>query len=221
MDTMTIKDRLFKFIEYKELNPNSFEKVTGLSQSFIRKINGSIGSDKLGKIFTTFPELNPNWLINGYGEMILEINTKTLNNTIAPNVFDNEVFECGFPVGESGAITQSSMENTIILPNAPQDIIYIRAHGNSMVSEDSHQSIPDGAYVALRKKQTKVIQWGEVYALATRDGMILKKLMPSEKNGCVRCVSNNKDFPPFDISTQDIIDIAIVVGVIAISWLAR
>lgn len=172
--------------------------------------------------------LSANWLITGSGPMfadgsnLLPNNNERVNNSnnLAPNVYDNEVFLCGFPVGESGAITNTNMEKTLVVPGAPKDVIYVRAHGNSMVSTDPTQSIPDGAYVAIRKMRTGIVQWGEVYAIATSDGMILKRLMPCEADDTrIRCVSNNgASYPPFDIQKSDIIDIAIVVGVLTVAW---
>lgn len=172
--------------------------------------------------------LSANWLITGSGPMFADgldllpnDNERINSNTnLAPNVYDNEVFLCGFPTGESGAITNINMEKTLVVPGAPKDVIYVRAHGNSMVSPDPTQSIPDGAYVAIRKMRTGIVQWGEVYAIATSDGMILKRLMPCEADDTrIRCVSNNAtSYPPFDIPKSDIIDIAIVVGVLTVAW---
>lgn len=185
---------------------------------------------KLQAIKEAYPILNTDWLEKGEGDMLINDNTQTpaqtgeinqINNQ-APNVFDDSVFECGFPAGESGAITQQSMKNVLIVPNAPTDVLYVRAHGNSMVSRDASLSIPDGSFVAIRKLKTNVIRWGEIYALATRDGLVIKRLLPDRENTeVVRCLSlNAEDYPEFELSKQDIIDIAIVVGVVTLQWIA-
>ena len=226
----TIKDRLYQIIEHKGITANKFEKETGLTTSFVRNTKKEIGSDKIKKILLCYPEINPLWLIGCEGDMLINDNTQTpahtgeinqINNQ-APNVFDDSVFECGFPAGESGAITQQSMKNVLIVPNAPTDVLYVRAHGNSMVSRDASLSIPDGSFVAIRKLKTNVIRWGEIYALATRDGLVIKRLLPDRENTeVVRCLSlNAEDYPEFELSKQDIIDIAIVVGVVTLQWIA-
>lgn len=62
------------------------------------------------------------------------------------------------------------------------------------------------------------IQWGEVYAMATADGYVVKKIMPSDMEGCVKCVSfNGEEFPPFDLNVNEIYDYAKVVGVATIN----
>lgn len=62
-----------KFIDYKKISIREFTKRCGLSSNVISlsvKNGGAIGSDKLIKICTTFPELDANWLLTGSGEML-------------------------------------------------------------------------------------------------------------------------------------------------------
>ena len=71
--------------------------------------------------------------------------------------------------------------------------------------------------VVLRKNEMESFQWGEVYALATPNGCIIKKIMPSTEKDCVRCFSYNteENYEPFDLNINDIFDSAIVVGVVS------
>ena len=79
------------------------------------------------------------------------------------------------------------------------------------------RSIPNGALVAVRKTKLSTPRWGEVYALATADGCIIKRLYPSDRDGYVRCVSfNNEEFPPFELETREIYDIGNVVAVVSV-----
>ncbi|WP_353122650.1 hypothetical protein [Dysgonomonas capnocytophagoides] len=70
MENNSIKDRLSVFIRYKNLSKYAFEKSIGVSNGFFNSINKSIGSDKLGYISKTYPDLNISWLITGIGAMI-------------------------------------------------------------------------------------------------------------------------------------------------------
>lgn len=66
-------DRLRKFIAYKNLNINEFSRKTGFSSGALSKIfkdNKSFGIDKLMNIFINYPELKPQWLLLGVGNMI-------------------------------------------------------------------------------------------------------------------------------------------------------
>lgn len=226
MKETSTKERLQQFVEYLGISNRKFCRSIGVSPAYIATMVAGIGREKLRTIQTVYPMINLDWLEKGEGDMLINENPQTpacagetnLITNQTPNVFDARVFECGFPSGESGAITHQTMNNVLIVPDMPSDIIYVRAHGNSMVSRDASLSIPDGSFVAIRKLQTNIIRWGEIYALATRDGMVIKRILPDSENAdAVRCVSlNSEDYPEFKISKQDIIDMAIVVAVVTI-----
>ena len=58
----TVKDRLIQFIEYKGINPHSFEKRCGLATSFVANMRNSMQPDKMMSIAQNFPDLNFDWL---------------------------------------------------------------------------------------------------------------------------------------------------------------
>lgn len=66
-----IVDQILKFIKYKGISKSKFYKETGLSNGFLDKVK-DIGHSKLLKILSTYPEINPIWLILGKGEMIIK-----------------------------------------------------------------------------------------------------------------------------------------------------
>ena len=66
------------------------------------------------------------------------------------------------------------------------------------------------------------VRWGEVYALATYDGIMIKKVEESEQEGYIRCVPFNKEegFKPYDVPINEIHDWALVVGVVSVkTWI--
>lgn len=214
--------KLSNFFVERNITQSSIARELDVPSTYINAIFK--GRKRIGKStakkFSIHYGLSEAWLLTGEGEMVNENqNEQTTNLINKPNVYDASTFSCGFPGGESEAVTEKSMEEVIVVPGAPKDVFYVRAHGNSMVCQDTHLSIPDGAYVALRRKNANFIQWGEVYALATRDGMVIKKILPSDDEQYIKCVSFNKEeYPEFQVRKQDIIDMAIVVGVIAMKW---
>lgn len=135
--------------------------------------------------------------------------------------YEVENFECGTPAGFGGALEATNPDGYFNFPWVKNDgeTFCVKAHGNSMLNfKDPIHSITHGSYVALKKSNVNTIQWGEVYALATADGYIVKKLMPSEREGFIKCVSFNSDeFPPYDISVEEIYDYAKVVGVATVN----
>lgn len=74
---MTIKERIYSFIEYKGITVKKFEKLCGLSNGYISSMRKGFGSDKLNNVLTMFPELNREWLLYGEGEML---NPKVIQN---------------------------------------------------------------------------------------------------------------------------------------------
>lgn len=65
-----VKERLVRFIEYKGLSKNKFEKVCGFSPRYVSNISQSIQPDKVERISINYPDLNTGWLLTGEGEML-------------------------------------------------------------------------------------------------------------------------------------------------------
>lgn len=67
---MNTKERLLKFIEEAGITIAEFERKCSLSNGYIRKLKGSVGSDKIEDIIKTYPQLNRVWLLSGEGQML-------------------------------------------------------------------------------------------------------------------------------------------------------
>lgn len=67
----TIRERLIRFIKYKNITQKKFEQIVGASNGYVNNIKMGIGTNKLEKILLQFPELNKTWLLTGEGEMLL------------------------------------------------------------------------------------------------------------------------------------------------------
>lgn len=93
----------------------------------------------------------------------------------------------------------------------------IKGRGDSMINrKNPDRSICDGDLIACRIWTSRsYIQWGQVYALATSQGIVIKQIQESEKEGYIKCVSfNNEDgYMPYEISLEEVYDWAIVVSV--------
>lgn len=72
---MEIVERIKKYIDYKGITKYRFYKETSLSNGFLDK-TGNIGSDKCERIIYQYPDLNPDWLLTGKGNMLRD-NTDT------------------------------------------------------------------------------------------------------------------------------------------------
>lgn len=77
----TLKDRLQYYIEHIGSNPRKFSISIGRSDSYVRTMGKSIGSDAIGEILRYYPSLNVNWLITGVGDM--EVPSDVTENRLA------------------------------------------------------------------------------------------------------------------------------------------
>lgn len=67
---MNTKERLLKFVEETGITIAEFERKCSLSNGYIRKLKGSVGSDKIEDIIKAYPQLNRIWLLSGEGQML-------------------------------------------------------------------------------------------------------------------------------------------------------
>lgn len=72
-----IKRRILQYVDYTGImKKDFFSKIDISSGSFRGKsLSSEIGGDKIAKILTSFPEINPTWLLTGKGEMLLTENS--------------------------------------------------------------------------------------------------------------------------------------------------
>jgi len=111
------------------------------------------------------------------------------------------------------AIQQSHIKERYIIPKfANKQIDFmIEVEGSSMYPKYS-----SGDIVACRIiKERSFIQWNKTHVIATRtQGIIIKRIKEGSKKETLQMVSDNKDYPPFEVPSKDITGIAIVIGVI-------
>ena len=225
----SVKDRLIEFLKYKGIGQNRFAQTIGVSAGYVNNIRKSIQPDKINSIAKFYPELNTGWLLTGEGEMLkpIEIGAnyyKKINNSVTefkprPHISITPAI-CGLPNGFEVAVKKQDCE-MLPLPVREEYDFSIIAKGDSMINHDNpERSIKAGDYIACRIWTSRsYVRWGEVYALATADGVIVKKVMPSDREGMIKCVSfNEKDgYLPFNLKIDEIFDWALVIAVVSVN----
>lgn len=220
----SVKQRIKEFIGYKRISTREFERLCGLANGYVRSINKSILPDRLKSISLQFPELNIGWIATGEGEMLRQVvpqkGEAEVEECRGVPFFDAESAACGALSGFGSPLAADSAAAYISLPQIPQQEgdFFISARGRSMLdTADPSHSIPDGAMVMCRPKSGSFIEWGEIYCVATREGYVIKKLMPSEDDAYIRCVSTNEaEFPPYEIPKAEIVGIGRVIAVVSV-----
>lgn len=75
---MTIKEKILSYLEATGKVKADFYKAIGASPSNFKGAgkNSALSSDKIAEILSLYPDLSPDWLLNGIGDML-----RTSNNS--------------------------------------------------------------------------------------------------------------------------------------------
>lgn len=195
----SIKQRLILFLEESNISQAKFEKAAGLSNGYINNLKNSPSANKLQNIFNAFPDINPDWLLTGSGEMYLSDKLSTTENKDARLVPLLPVAAQGGTLNDFVVSVKASECEKIISPI--RDVDYaMTISGDSMSPE-----YPSGAHILIKKINEKAfIDWGRVYVLDTCNGTVIKQLFPSDNPDTLLCKSINPNYPPFEVSFSDI-----------------
>lgn len=88
---MTIKEKILSYLDATGKVKSEFYKAIGASPSNFKGAgkNSSLSSDKIAQILTLYPDLSPDWLLNGVGDML---RTSDPNNTPkAPQTLEDKL----------------------------------------------------------------------------------------------------------------------------------
>lgn len=226
----TVNDRIRAIINEMNISDRAFAEKINIPQTTISNLfnrGSEPGYKILSNIINYIEFISPEWLLTGKGEMLKSEYSQAnspisvANEESIPLVSDLQA-TCGVPDGFSIAIKKDDC-TPLLIPGIKGDFA-IRAKGRSMINrQNPEQSINENNIIICNRWNSRShVRWGEVYALATNDGIVVKQLQPSEKEGFVRCVSFNSEdgFQPYDLPVTEISDWAIVIGVINISMFA-
>ena len=209
-DSQTVKDRLLIYIKYLGIGQSKFEKLCGLSNGYINNSKGNFGSAKIEDILKACDDLNRSWLLTGEGEML-----KSKNDPCDKDGSGNEdieiehvrllpLFAHGGSLSDFTVSVKDSDCEKVVSPVKGADFA-IQVTGDSMAPE-----YPSGSVILIKKiNESAFIEWGKAYVLDTENGSVVKKVVPSDKEGCIRCVSINPDpsFDPFDVPLSSVFGI--------------
>lgn len=210
---------------------NAFAKAIGVAPSVIANVVGSRKGkpsfDVLSKICAN-ADISEEWLLSGKGNM--KKNTQNSSKIqkesediptaervagdIKPIPLVTEQAAAGFG-NDCFSIQESDVKDYYVIPKFRFNHVdfMIEVSGISM-----YPHFKSGDVIACTiLHEAKYIQWNRCHVIATRDqGILVKRIMPSEKEGCFKMVSDNKNFPPFDLPKEDITGLALVVGCVSL-----
>ena len=229
-------ERLEQFLEYLRISVRAFELKIGASNGLIRKAitkKSDIQSKWITNNVDNYPQLNIAWLLTGKGNMLNDSEQEQyktehendipylVNDNYRPRPYIDAVYATlGVPNGFALAVKADECER-LSIPFVSNYDFSLRGRGDSMINhQNPHRSIKDRDLIACKLWKSRThIRWGEVYALSTSEGVVIKQIMPSDLEGYVKCVSFNEidGFRPYDLPVAEIYDWAIVVAVVSIT----
>ena len=219
---LTVKERILQFLDEKEISKTLFFNKVGISPSNFKGAGkkSSIGSDLVVKILTEYPELSPEWLMLGEGEMLRDPSKQAANDQ-KKEIIPSHTSQEGIPLipieawagalsGEDYSIMESDCERYIV-PSIKDADFLITVRGDSMTPK-----YYSGDIVACRKVFLRDLwfQWGKVYIIDTDQGSVLKRVKRGSTDDTITLVSENPEYEPFELRKDQIYNIAIVQGVI-------
>ena len=219
MDNEGVKERLVSFIKYKKMSQGGFEKAIGTSNGYVGSIRQSIQPDKLERIAQLFPELNISWLLVGEmlgGPMLKKDRTEEKrreprqphDEVALPLIPFDAVAGHGSPVYEDERV-----ESYYSVSEFKDCDFIIRVKGDSMAPH----FVGGDLLACKRVVNTYFFQFGRCYVILTQSqGCMVKRVQPSEKEGYIKCVSDNPRYAPFDVPMDDVVSVALVNGSISL-----
>lgn len=215
---LTIKERILTYIEEKGITKSNFFSDTGIASSNFKgkNLTSQLGGDAIVKILTTYPDVNPNWLMLGKGSMLL---TDISVPSEAPATKATSPSE-GIPLipfsAMAGALAgeQTALDyecERYVVPAFKNADFLMRVQGVSM-----QPTYLSGDIVACQRVPLSDIffQWNKTYVLDTSQGALIKRVKPGKDDHHILIVSDNTQYDPFELSCASIHAIALVIGLI-------
>ena len=205
------KKRLVEFARKRfDMGQNAFEDYCGINRGIINsiKVQGPTASI-VTKISHRCPELNLNWLFTGDGPMLNGAETnQTIHGKTLPLIPIEAFAGPGLPAYEDEKI-----QDYYTVTDFKESDFLIRVKGDSM----SPKYCGGDLVACKRVTETYFLQWGRCYVIFTKSqGVMIKRVQPSEMDGCIKCVSDNPKYAPFDVPKEDVMSIALVNGAITL-----
>lgn len=207
---MSGADIICNILTHYQLNPKSFSEKIGLDrpQAIYDIQSGktkNISAKMADKIISAFPEIDRSWLLTGEGSMM-----KVSAEAVTPH---NRIRYWVDVDATAGGVTLFDDQVTtkyidLDIPEFRDCTDAVNLYGDSMLP-----LYKSGQIIILKEWMESFIDYGNVYLVITKKGnRMVKYLRKGSDAQHVLCVSENKDFDPFEIEKDDILRLYLVKG---------
>ncbi|MBN9293778.1 MAG: helix-turn-helix transcriptional regulator [Flavobacteriia bacterium] len=214
-----IKQNILQYIDFKGISKYKFYQDSGITRGILDQNNG-MSEENTTKFLACFPEVNPAWLLTGKGPMLLKSYSSLENENDISTVNEPVAFsgkKRGIPLLPIEAMA-GVFKGDIQVMEYECEYIYIPmfkdAHFFMPVLGDSmYPTYNNGDIVACKKLESwSFFQIGRVYVIYTSQGAIIKRVMKGSSEDYLLIVSDNEDYPPFELPKNEILGVALVIG---------
>ncbi|MXV37700.1 hypothetical protein GO491_03245 [Flavobacteriaceae bacterium Ap0902] len=208
-----IVNRIKQIADNENIKITPFEESIGASKGVLSraiKNKTDIQSKWISKVVENYPQYRAEWLLTGKGDM--------LKKERLPYVKENKKY--GIPLIPVDAMAGFGTGGVQIMDYDTENYHvpeFTELHAEFMIRVKGSSMYPkynSGDILACKKITMSFFQWNKVYVLDTEQGALIKRIKPSEKEDHICCVSDNKNYDPFDLHINEINAIALVLGVI-------
>ena len=209
-------ERIYQYLDSADIKIAEFERQCALSNGYLRKMklrNGDLGEGVLMQVLENCPDISPEWLLTGQGEMRRQVNSLP---TATPTAIPSEGIPlipieamAGFGTGEVQVLEYEC--DRYVVPAFKDAEFLIQVKGSSMIPKYN-----SGDIVACKKLPMDQLffQWNKVYVLDTNQGALIKRVKAGSDNDHLLIISDNANYEPFELDKKFIHSVAIVIGVI-------
>lgn len=209
----SVIDRIRQFCKENSYSNKKLAELLNMQQKTVNNyINGSRKPSDLfiRNVIRTFG-LNSDWVLFGNGAMINNDNNKSMECDSKPNAIGIRYHSYIDATAGNAMVFDDERESGYSIINVPgfEDCTdAVNVWGDSM-----YPVLNSGEIILLKEWKESFINFGKIYLIVTKNGnRMVKYLKPSDKEGMVRCVSENPEHPPFDIPINSVHKFYIVKG---------
>lgn len=214
-----IKQNILRYLSKKGVSAYVFYKESGVTRGVLQQNNG-ISEDNLARFLVYASDVNLEWLLTGEGAMLKGEVVSHDTREDLPIAHQTSTPGKGIPLipfeAMAGAFTgeMSVMDyecEHYVVPAFQGADFLIPVKGDSMVPR-----YLSGDLVACQRVPLSDIffQWGKTYILDTNQGPLIKRIKPGSDRYHILIVSENTDYPPFELPIDAINGVALVIGLI-------
>ncbi len=225
----TILSRIQKIASAEGITIGALERQIGASKGVLSRAmnNGTDIQSKWVQIMVeNYPRYSTRWLLTGRGEMLAHAPAAPAGKQQPPGADERPSASPathpaeGIPLiplsAMAGAFTgeTSVMEyecERYVIPAFKGADFLIQVKGDSM--QPTYYS---GDLVACQRVPLNDLffQWNKTYVLDTKQGPLIKRIMPGSDSSHVLIVSDNDSYPPFELSKSQFHGVALVRGLV-------